>query len=127
MMKHQNFKEANGKAKITKAYNLPSRYILHTVGPIVKKVITKQNEIDLSNCYQSCLKLASMYQLESIVFCSIATGLYGYPIEEASKLAIQTVLKFFDENKETSIKKVIFNVFSEEDYEVYKRTIENFD
>lgn len=127
IMKHQGFREENGKAKITKAYNLPSKYIIHTVGPIVRKAVTKENEIDLTNCYVSSLKLADEYKLENITFCSIAIGLYGYPIKEASKLAVKTVLKYLDENKDTSIKKVIFNVFSEGDYDIYKRTIEECD
>lgn len=127
IMKKQKFKEENGKAKITKGYNLPSKYIIHTVGPIVNGIVTKENEVDLINCYLSCLKLASKYKLENIVFCSIATGLYGYPIEEASRIAVCTVLRYFNKNKDTSIKKVIFNVFSEADYDIYKRTIEKVD
>lgn len=123
IMKKQGYNEPNGKAKITKGYNLPAKYIIHTVGPIVNGIITKQNEIDLYNCYQSCLKLANEYNLKNIVFCSISTGLYGYPIEKASQVAIKSINDYFKNNANTTIKKVIFDVFSRSDYDVYKRTI----
>ena len=115
--------EENGKARITKGYNLPSKYVLHTVGPIVNGKISEQNEIDLYNCYQSCLNLANSYKLESIAFPSISTGIYRYPINEASKIAIKAVKNYLLNNSDTSIKRVVFNVFSKEDYNVYKRRI----
>lgn len=123
IMEKQNHDEENGKAKITKAYNLPSRYIFHTVGPIVFNAPTKQNEVDLYNCYQSCLKLADYYQLKSIVFCSISTGLYGYPIQKASQIALKSVKNFLNSNLNTTVKKIVFNVFSRGDYDVYYKTI----
>lgn len=124
IMKTQGHPELNGKAKITKGYNLPAKYIIHTVGPIVENKITKENESDLFNCYQSCLKLADEYQLKNIAFCSISTGIYGYPIKEASKIALKSIKQFFIENSKSSIQKVIIDVFSKGDYDVYKREIE---
>lgn len=122
IMDKQGYREPNGKAKITKGYNLPAKYILHTVGPKVNGKITKENESDLYNCYISCLKLADTYSLKSIAFCSISAGLYGYPIDEASKIALKAVRDYFKANK-SKIEKIIFNVFSGDDYDVYFRTI----
>lgn len=125
-MAKQGYDEPNGMCKITKGYNLPSKYIFHTVGPIVNNEPSKQNEIDLYNCYYQCLKKAMEMNLENIVFCSISTGLYGYPIEKASRVALKSVNEFFINNPNASIKKVVFNVFTESDYYVYKRAIEEF-
>lgn len=120
IMDNQGHDEENGKCKVTKGYNLPSKYIFHTVGPIYSG--TKQDEIDLTNCYLSCLKKADEMNLESIVFCSLSTGIYGFPIEKASDIAINTVKKYLkEENK--NIKKVVFDVFSEGDYNVYNRKL----
>lgn len=124
-MKTQGHSELNEKAKITKGYNLPSKYIIHSVGPIIENKITKVNESDLFNCYQSCLKLADKYQLKSIAFCSISTGIYGCPIKGASKIALKSIKQFFIENTKSSIQKVIIDVFSKGDYDVYKKEIEN--
>ena len=121
IMQEQGYDEPRGKAKITKAYNLPSQYILHTVGPIIKQTPSKQDEQDLYHCYHSCLTLANEYHLKSVAFCSISTGLYGYPIEQAVKIALKAVSDYVKKNKNM---KIIFNVFSKEDYDVYYRTIE---
>ena len=120
IMDKQGHDEVNGDCKVTKAYNLPSKYIFHTVGPIYSGI--KQDEIDLTNCYLSCLRQADEMGLESIVFCSLATGIYGFPIEKASSIAINTVKEYLDkENK--NIKKVVFDLFSGGDYDVYYRKI----
>ena len=120
MMLIQGYDEPNGKCKVTKGYNLPSKFIFHTVGPIYKGSI--QDDIDLKNCYLSCLKKADEMKLESICFCSLSTGLYGFPIEKASLIAISTVKKYLkEENK--NIKKIIFDVFSEGDFDAYNRKI----
>lgn len=120
IMDAQGHDEPNGDCKLTKAYNLPSKYIFHTVGPIYSGI--EQDEIDLSNCYLSCLRKADEMSLESIVFCSLATGIYGFPIEKASLIAINTVKEYLDkENK--NIKKVIFDLFSQNDYLTYKKNL----
>lgn len=118
IMKTKEYEE-NGKCEVTKGYNLPSSYIFHTVGPEVTGQVTNQDIVDLTNCYLSCLNKAKEMNLKSIVFCSIATGIYGFPIDLASKIAIDTVNKFLKNNKNI---KVIFDVFSEKDYEVYEQT-----
>lgn len=123
MMNEQKHSEPNGMVKVSKAYNLPSKYVFHTVGPIVDNKPNKQSEIDLRNCYISCLEKANEMKLNSIVFCSISTGVFGYPIEAASKIAITTVLDFFSNRKNTSINLVVFDTFSEGDYHVYQRRL----
>lgn len=120
IMSKQGREESNGQVKVTPAYNLPSRYVFHTVGPVYSGI--HQDEADLFNCYYSCLKKADEMKLESIVFCSLSTGIFGFPIEKASKIAIKCV-KSYMENENKNIKKVIFDVFSENDYEVYDRNL----
>ncbi|MCL2375079.1 MAG: protein-ADP-ribose hydrolase [Firmicutes bacterium] len=119
IMTEQGFSEPTGMAKITKAYNLPSKYILHTVGPIVNGAISRQNQTDLANCYCSCLTLAEQQKLSSVAFCCISTGEFRYPKKEAAQLAIETVQRYI-KNKGSSLK-IIFNVFTQEDYEIYKQ------
>ncbi len=120
VMEDQGHDEENGKCKVTSAYNLPSKYIFHTVGPVYSG--SNQDDIDLKNCYLSCLKMADEMKLESIVFCSLSTGIFGFPIEKASSIAVKTVKEYFKKENKT-IKKVIFDVFSDRDYEVYNRRI----
>ena len=124
-MTEQGYDEPNGRAKITKGYNLPSKYIIHTVGPIVDGQLNKQNERDLYKCYLSCLRLADEYGLKSIVFCSISTGFFGYPIEKGSLVA-QRAVNYYLAEENTNIEKVIFNVFSKHDYDVYLKAIKGF-
>lgn len=114
-------KEANGKCKVTKSYNLPCEFVFHTVGPIFNGIITRQMEIDLENCYLSCLKQADELKLNNIVFCSISTGVFGFPIEKASDIVINTVKNYLKQTK--SKLKVIFNLFSQKDYDVYARKL----
>ena len=121
IMNKQGHDEENGKCKVTKAYNLPSKYIFHTVGPIYTGI--RRNDIDLESCYLSCLKKAEEMHLDSIVFCSLSTGVFGFPIDKASLIAYKTVKNFLKNNK--SIKQVVFNVFSNNDYNVYYKTIKN--
>ena len=120
VMEDQGHDEENGKCKVTSAYNLPSKYIFHTVGPVYSG--SNQDDIDLKNCYLSCLKMADEMKLESIVFCSLSTGIFGFPIEKASSIAVKTVKEYLKKENKT-IKKVIFDVFSDRDYEVYNRRI----
>ena len=120
-MEKQKIEEPTGKAKITKAYNLPCRYVLHTVGPIIYGEDTQKDCNLLSDCYRSCLELAAEYQLKSIAFCCISTGEFHFPNEEAAKIAIQTVKDY--QNKNPSDMEVIFNVFKDCDYKIYKQLL----
>ena len=121
IMKAQGKEEATGQAKITKAYNLPCKYVLHTVGPIVCGSLTQKNEFELESCYRSCLELADENGLKSLAFCCISTGEFHFPNERAAQIAIRTVK---DYKRQTQSKiKVIFNVFKDYDYEIYARLL----
>lgn len=119
IMKNKEYEE-NGKCEVTKACNLSSHYIFHTVGPIVQSTVTNENKNDLKNCYLACLKKATQMNLTSIVFCSISTGIYNFPKDLASRIAVNTILEYKEKTK-TNIK-IIFNVFSDEDYKIYEQT-----
>ncbi len=121
IMKAQGCEEPTGRAKITKAYNLPCKYILHTVGPIVYGELTKRHESELKSCYLSCLELAGKNGLESLAFCCISTGEFCFPNERAAQIAVQTVKEY---KRQTGSKiKVIFNVFKDIDYEIYAKLL----
>ena len=121
-MRIQEHPEPTGCAKITKGYNLPARYVLHTVGPIVRDgKPTPEQEMELAECYRSCLALADAYKLASIAFCCISTGEFGFPQERAAQIAVETVN---DCLKTTSyIQTVVFNVFKNEDLSIYRRLL----
>ncbi len=121
IMELQGTSESTGKAKITKAYNLPSRYILHTVGPIVHDKLTEKDCSLLASCYRSCLELADLYKLESIAFCCISTGEFHFPNDIAGQIAVDTVTRYL--NKTHSEIEVVFNVFKEEDWKIYKQLL----
>ena len=115
IMKKQGHEETTGNAKITKGYNLPAKYIIHTVGPIVNNILTLEDKKLLKSCYLKCLELAKENKLSSIAFCCISTGIFGFPNDEAAKIAVETVKEFLKEHKID----VIFNVFKDIDYEIY--------
>ncbi len=121
IMTAQRISEPTGKAKITQAYNLPCRYVLHTVGPIIRGKVTKQDCDLLAGCYRSCLELADNYGLKSVAFCCISTGEFHFPNEKAAEIAIETVKNYKKENQ--SRLEVVFNVFKSTDYEIYKRIL----
>ncbi|MCQ2970817.1 MAG: protein-ADP-ribose hydrolase [archaeon] len=124
IMKIQGKDEEVGKAKITGAYNLPSKYVIHTVGPTIPQGFKPSNYDceSLANCYKSCLEVADYNNLDSIAFCCISTGVFNFPHELASKIAIGTVDEYLKSN-ETSLKHVIFNVFTDSDYLIYKKEL----
>lgn len=121
IMAAQKSPEPIGKAKITKAYNLPCRYVLHTVGPIIYDKVTEKDCALLADCYRSCLALAAEYNLKSIAFCCISTGEFRFPNESAAKIAIRTVKDYQLKNQNGL--EVVFNVFKDKDYEIYKRLL----
>lgn len=121
LMQQQGYAEPTGQAKITPAYNLPCRYILHTVGPIISGRVSRKDRAALASCYRSCLELAAAHQLESVAFCCISTGEFHFPNEQAAEIAVQTVQQFL--RQETSVKQVIFNVFKDVDQAIYKRLL----
>lgn len=118
IMEAQGYEEPTGQAKITPAFNLPCDYVLHTVGPIVQGRPTKEHERLLASCYHSCLELAEESGVESIAFCCISTGVFMFPNKRAAEIAVSTVKQY---KAETGSKiKVIFNVFKEQDEEIYR-------
>ena len=121
LMNEQGYDEPTGKAKITPAFNLPCSYVLHTVGPIVSGILTKKHCEQLADCYKSCLELASDKGLKSVAFCCISTGEFHFPQRKAADIAVQTVTDFLQTDKR--IERVIFNVFKQEDYDIYKRLL----
>jgi len=125
-MKKQGFEEPTGLAKITGAYNLPSKYVIHTVGPIIRNEnVSIDEEKLLADCYQSCLKIADENQLRSIAFCCISTGEFMFPNQRAAEIAVNTVLNFLNINPGTSIETIVFNVFKNVDYSIYEELLQN--
>ncbi len=120
-MKKQGYEEPAGQAKITPAYNLPCRYVLHTVGPVVYGDVTARDRELLAGCYRSCLALAAEHKVESVAFCCISTGEFHFPNEQAAEIAVRTVKEFLREH--TGTEQVIFNVFKDKDLQIYRRLL----
>ena len=122
LMEQQGYPEPTGQAKITPAFNLPCRYVLHTVGPIISGRVTAEDKELLASCYRSCLALAAENKLESVAFCCISTGECHFPNELAAEIAVRTVKEFLE--KQTGVKKVIFNVFKDLDKAIYEKLLQ---
>ena len=117
-IEEQGHNEPTGQAKITPAYNLPSDYVIHTVGPIVQGALTKEHERLLASCYESCLQIADTKQVHSIAFCCVSTGVFMFPNKRAAEIAVRTVRNY--KEKTGSSIKVIFNVFQDKDDDIYR-------
>ncbi|MBQ4377939.1 MAG: protein-ADP-ribose hydrolase [Treponema sp.] len=132
IMQKQGHEEPTGQAKITPAFNLPSKYVLHTVGPIISGELTKQDCELLASCYRNCLTLAKEKECQSIAFCCISTGVFRFPADRAAEIAVETVQEWKEENEMSGSRwpnmtqgkmKVVFNVFSEKDEMIYRRVL----
>ncbi|MHA6528736.1 protein-ADP-ribose hydrolase [Paenibacillus sp. BAC0078] len=126
IMELQGHAEPAGLAKITRAYNLPSRFVLHTVGPIIPagQAVTEYQKALLAGCYSSCLTLAAQVaSIRSVAFCGISTGVFGYPKKEAAVVAVNTVQDWLKMHP-GHFGQIIFNVFSDEDREIYESVLE---
>lgn len=121
LMLEQGHEEETGRAKITPAYNLPCRYVLHTVGPIVQGRLTQEDVELLASCYRSCLELADEHHLRSLAFCCISTGEFHFPNDRAAEIAIQTVRQY--RQRTGSKMEVIFNVFKDQDAAIYRKLL----
>ena len=121
VMKDLNYNLETGKAIITKGYNLPCKYVIQTVGPIADNEVKEQKEKELKNCYINSLKLAVDNGIKTIAFPCISTGVFRFPKDRACKIAIESVKDFLKENNK--IEKVVFNVYSDEDLEIYKNKL----
>ena len=121
LMERQGHPEKTGSAKITRGYNLPARYVLHTVGPIVRGALTERDKELLASCYRSCLSCAVQHDLKSIAFCCISTGEFHFPNKEAAEIAVHEVRAFLAQNQ--TMERVVFNVFKDEDQAIYERLL----
>ncbi len=117
IMEKQGHEEPTGQAKLTPAFNLPCEYVLHTVGPIIHGRVTEQDRALLASCYRSCLALAQERNIKSVAFCCISTGEFHFPNELAAEIAVQTVRRCKGDTE------VIFNVFKNADYEIYRELL----
>lgn len=121
IMEKQGYEEPTGRAKITPAFNLPCKYVLHTVGPIVQGHLTKRHEELLASCYRSCLELADENDVKSVAFCCISMGVFMFPNERAAEIAVQ-IVRDYRREKNSGIE-VIFNVWKDVDYEIYRELL----
>jgi len=122
IMLEQGHEEPVGQAKITSGYNLPAKFILHTVGPTVQWRVTARDRHGLASCYRSCLALAAERGAESVAFCCISTGVYRFPQDQAAQIAVAAVKDFLD--ADSRIKRVVFNVFKDEDLGIYRNLLQ---
>lgn len=121
LMRRQGHEEETGKAKITSAFNLPCEYVLHTVGPIISGKLRERDKDLLASCYRSCLELADSHGIKSIAFCCISTGEFHFPNDVAAEIAVETTREY--KRQTNSEIEVIFNVFKDIDYEIYRRIL----
>lgn len=120
----QGNSENTGNAKLTRAYNLPSKYVVHTVGPIVRGNLTEEDEYLLAKCYTSCLNSCKEAEIiKNIAFCCISTGVFGFPQQRAAEIALYTVMDWVKNNKGI-FDYIVFNVFSDKDKEIYLNLME---
>lgn len=121
IMQGQGKPEATGSAKITPAFNLPCNYVLHTVGPVICGRPAEREEEQLASCYRSCLELAGQNGIKSVAFCCISTGEFYFPNDRAAQIAVRTVKEY--KERTNSAVKVIFNVFKQTDYDIYRKLL----
>ena len=124
LMLQQGREEPTGQAKITRAYNLPCKFVIHTVGPIIPNGIpTEFQKEQLASCYRSIMACADENRLESIAFCCISTGEFRFPNQMAAEIAVRTIKNYLTEHPDCSAKQVVFNVFKDVDMEIYQRIL----
>ena len=121
LMEKQGHEEPTGQAKITPAFHLPCKYIVHTVGPIVQEGLTEKHKEQLASCYRSCLEIAEENGVKSLAFCCISTGVFGFPQREAAQIAVNTVRTY--KRQTGSGIKVVFNVFKDSDLALYRELL----
>ena len=115
----KEYEEPTGRAVLTKGYNLPAEYVIHTVGPIVYGNLTEKLKEDLRNCYKNILKCCVEHGIRSVAFCCISTGEFHFPNDEAARIAVAEVRKYLEKHQE-DFDRVIFNVFKDVDRELYE-------
>ena len=115
----QDYVQPTAVPMITPGYNLPAKNVIHIVGPIVYPFLTQEHREQLAECYRASLKMAADNDCESIAFCCISTGVFMFPQDRACEIAVETVREWLDQNPESSVKKVVFNVYKDEDLRLY--------
>ena len=115
----KNYEQPTAIPMLTSAYNLPAKKIIHIVGPIVNGMLTSNHEKDLADCYKNTLDMCRENGLRTVAFCCISTGVFCFPGRRAAEIAVKTVKEWLSEN-EGQIDRVIFNVFKDEDREIYE-------
>lgn len=123
IMDRQGHPEGTGLCKVTKGYNLPAAHVLHTVGPIANGRPTKTHRAQLASCYTSCLDAAAQLECRTLAFCCISTGVFGFPIDQATPIAVETVRTWLAAHPDQRLR-VVFNVFSEADERVYRQVLQ---
>ncbi len=123
IMSTQGREEETGGAKITLGYNLPAKFVIHTVGPIVAGSLTQKDKTLLASCYNSVLNLADKNDLSSVAFCCISTGVFHFPQDKAAEIAVKTTLSWLNSNPKSSVKKIVFNVFKDQYLEIYNKIL----
>ena len=123
IMQKQGEYEKTGQAKLTSGYNLPAKYVLHTVGPIIYDKVEESDKELLASCYRNCLELAVKNGIKSVAFCCISTGEFRFPNELAAEIAVSTVRTFIKNHPESEIK-VVFNVFKDSDFNIYRKILD---
>ena len=118
--KGEEYMQPTAVPMITSAYNLPSKYIIHVVGPIAVPFLKREHKKQLAECYRASLDLAAEHGCSSIAFCCISTGVFMFPQDKAAEIAVRTVKAWLDEHPESCMKKVIFNVFKDSDLRIYQ-------
>ena len=116
------YEEPTGQAMLTEGYNLPARYVIHTVGPIVRYGLTDELKQDLRNCYENVLKCCMDHKIRSVAFCCISTGEFHFPNDEAAKIATETITSVL-KDYESEFDRIIFNVFKELDRKYYEELL----
>lgn len=116
----EGYEQPTAVPMISPAYNLPSKYIIHVVGPIVSPFLKKEHKEQLAACYRNCLDIAAERGCESIAFCCISTGVFMFPQNKAAEIAVKTAISWLDAHPDNSVKKVIFNVFKDSDLKIYQ-------
>ncbi|MCR5203371.1 MAG: protein-ADP-ribose hydrolase [Lachnospiraceae bacterium] len=121
----ENYEQPTAIPMLTNAYNLPSKKVIHIVGPIVYRHLTKKSEEELANCYKNTLNMCLKNNIKSVAFCCISTGVFNFPHELAAEIAVTAVNAWLQENPihHENIDRIIFNVFKDEDLEIYEKLL----
>lgn len=115
----EDYEQPTGVPMITPGYNLPAKYVIHIVGPIVTPFLMEKHKMQLAECYRASLDVAAEHDCKSIAFCCISTGVFMFPQDKACKIAVNTVREWLDQHPDSSIQKVVFNVYKDEDLHLY--------